>query len=119
MFGWFKKKNKNSNDYVDEQGVVTKSALTYDDDKQRFLRLANSDCAIVLHENSKIEVIFTKAYDVSSQNITESEEELMAIACFMKQPGFLNMIVDEFRKIASTKISSLTDNMTEEGDDKK
>ena len=42
----------------------------------------------------------------------------MAIACFMRQPGFLEMIRDEFRKIAMERISTLTDNL-EKGDQQK
>jgi len=117
MFKWlFKNKNKNKNDFVDENGEVTKSAISYNKFNERFLKLDNSDCAIVLHGNDKVEVIFTKAYDVENQSITPNEETLMAIACFMKQPGFLEMIRDEFRKIARNKIGTLTDNM-EKGDD--
>ena len=109
MFGWlFKRKNKN--DYVDEKGHVTESAI-YNKAGERFLKLKNDDCAIVLHEDDKVEVVFTKAYDVQNQTITDNEETLMAIACFMKQPGFLEMIRDEFRKIAMNKISTLTDNI--------
>ena len=53
-----------------------------------------------------------------SQAITPNEETLMAIACFMRQPGFLEMIRDEFRKIAMERISTLTDNL-EKGDQQK
>ena len=85
---------------------------------ERLLRLGNDDCAIGLHGDGKVEVIFTKAYDTMSQAITPNEETLMAIACFMRQPGFLEMIRDEFRKIAMERISTLTDNL-EKGDQQK
>ena len=52
--------------------------------------------------------------DVKNQNITENEEVLMALALFMKQPGFLEMIVSEFRKIAMNKISTLTEDKNNE-----
>lgn len=113
----FNRKN-NKNDFVDEDGNVTKSAITYNKSNERFLKLRNDDCAIVLHDDDKVEVIFTKAYDVENQTITTNEETLMAIACFMKQPGFLEMIRDEFRKIAMNKIATLTDNL-DKGDEKK
>ena len=38
----------------------------------------------------------------------------MALALFMKQPGFLEMIVSEFRKIAMNKISTLTEDKNNE-----
>lgn len=111
MFGFFKRKNKN--DFVGKDGTVTKSAIEYNNN-ERFLRLANQDCAIVLHADGNVEVIFTKAYDVENQTITPNEETLMAIAVFMKQPGFLEMIVDEFRKIAKEKIATLTDKIEDD-----
>jgi len=115
---WPFNRKKNKNDFVDSDGNVTESAIAYDSSKERYLKLKNDDCAIVLHDNDKVEVIFTKAYDVENQTITPNEETLMAIACFMKQPGFLEMMRDEFRKIAMNRIATLTDNL-EKGEDKK
>ena len=113
MFSFFRKKNaKPSNDFVDKNGNVTKSAISYNGN-DRYLRLGDSDCGIVLHSDGNIEVIFTKAYDVENQTITSNEETLMAMAVFMKQPGFLEMIVDEFRKIAKDRINTLTDKIKE------
>ena len=114
MFGWLFGKKKDKNDFVDENGKVTKSAIAYDKAKDRYLKLSNSDCAIVLHGDENVEVIFTRSYDPENQSITPNEETLMALAVFMKQPGFLEMIVDEFRKIASQRMKSLTDNIKEE-----
>lgn len=111
---WPFSKKKNKNDLTDDKGrVIQKSAITYDVNNERYLKLKNSDCAIVLHGDDNVEVIFTKAYDVTNQTITPNEETLMAIALFMKQPGFLEMIVDEFRKIANERIGKLTDNIKE------
>ena len=114
LFDFFKRKGKmKPTDFVDANGKVTKSSVVDKSNGERYLSLSNMDCAIVLHEDNKIEVIFTKAYDVENQTITENEQTLMALACFMKQPGFLEMIVSEFNKIALEKISTLTDNIDE------
>jgi hypothetical protein len=113
MWWPFNRKKKNDNDYVDEEGNITESAIAYNKYDERFLKLKSEDCAIVLHDDDKVEIVFTKAYDVANQTITPNEETLMALACFMKQPGFLEMIRDEFRKIAMTRIATLTDNLDE------
>ena len=110
MFNFFKRKNKNKNDLVDKNGnVIKKSSIVNDRNNVRFLKLGDDSCGLVLYPDNNVEVIFTKAYDVKNQNITENEEVLMALALFMKQPGFLEMIVSEFRKIAMNKISTLTE----------
>jgi len=109
IFDFFKKKKGDKNDFVDENGNVTKSAIAYNKMNERFLRMKDSDCGIVLHDDNNVEVIFTKAYDMENQTITPNEETLMAIALFMKQPGFLDMIIDEFRKIARERIKVLTE----------
>lgn len=108
MFNFFKKSN---NDLKNTNGdVIEKSSLVKGKHGERFLKLNDDTCAIVLHPNNNVEVIFTKLYDPNTQYITENEEALMALALFMKQPGFLPMIIDEFRKIARERISSLTNN---------
>lgn len=110
MFNFFKRKNKNKNDLIDKNGnVIKKSSIVNDRNNVRFLKLGDDSCGLVLYPDNNVEVIFTKAYDVKNQNITENEEVLMALALFMKQPGFLEMIVSEFRKIAMNKISTLTE----------
>ena len=114
MFGWFFGKKKNKNDFVDKNGNVTESAISYDKANDRYLRLKDTDCGIVLHGDGNVEVIFTKSYNDEVQSITDNEETLMALAVFMKQPGFLEMIVDEFRKIASQKMKSLSSNIKDE-----
>jgi hypothetical protein len=46
----FKKKKTYNLDYVDKQtGEVTKSAIIYDKNKDRLLKLDNDSCAIVIH----------------------------------------------------------------------
>ena len=67
---------------------------------ERFFKLKNDDCGLVLHSNGEIEVLFTKQ-DPNNKTFSDTEESLMALAVFIKQEGFLAMINDEFRKIAS------------------
>ena len=116
MFNFLRKifNKPGKNDFVDEKGNVTKSAIAYNSKNERYLKLLDSDCAIVLHGDNKVEVIFTKDYNDEDQTITSNEETLMSIACFMKQPGFLEMITTEFRKIAKTKIEALTKNIEDD-----
>ena len=112
MFNFFKKKQ--SNNMVDEKGnILEKSALVYSKNNERFLKLSDDSCAIVLHPENKVEVIFTKLYDEENQKITNNEETLMALALFMKQPGFLEMILKEFRRIAMDRITALTETENE------
>ena len=92
----------------------TNPLLSLYDVPYRFLKLGDDSCGLVLYPDNNVEVIFTKAYDVKNQNITENEEVLMALALFMKQPGFLEMLVSEFRKIAMNKISTLTEDKNNE-----
>lgn len=115
MFNLFKRKQKKSTvDLVDEKGkVIRESSIAIDKHNKRFLKLDDQSCAIVLYPDDNVEVIFTKNYKNENQEITNNEEVLMALALFMKQPGFLEMIISEFRKIAMEKITALT------GDDNK
>ena len=73
--------------------VITKSG-------ERFFKLKDDDCGLVLHSDGEIEVLFTKQ-DPRNTGFSDTEESLMALAVFVKQDGFLEMINDEFRKIAS------------------
>lgn len=108
MFNFFKKKK--TNDLTDKNGnIVQKSSLIKSKTGERFLKLNDDSCAIILHPGNNVEIIFTRLYDSENQQITENEESLMALALFMKQPGFLGMVINEFRKIAKERISSLTD----------
>ena len=66
----------------------------------RFLKLKDDDCGLVIHSDSTLEVVFTK-FKNDTQNISDTEEALMALAVFIKQPGFLDLILEEFRKIAT------------------
>lgn len=110
MFNFFKRKQEiTKNDLTDENGkLIKKSSLVTDKNNKRFLKLDDSSCAIVLYQDNNVEVIFTKSYDDKNQEITQNEEVLMALALFMKQPGFLEMMLTEFRKIAMEKITTLT-----------
>lgn len=105
-------KNKeeiSKNDLVDEKGnLIRKSSITTNKNGSRYLKLDDSSCAIILYEDNNVEVIFTKNYNNENQEITSNEEVLMSLALFMKQPGFIEMIISEFRKIAMEKISTLT-----------
>ena len=109
MFGFLKRKKKSKNDLVDKNGkLIRESSISIDKHNKRFLKLDDQTCAIVLYPDNNVEVVFTKNYKNENQEITENEEVLMALALFMKQPGFLEMIITEFRKIAMEKITALT-----------
>lgn len=97
MFNWlFKKKEKESE----------KSSSEFIKNGQRFLKIPDTSCAIVIHETNEVEVIFTRAdsFHPDEQPITDNEEQLMALAIFMKRPGFMEMLVNEFRRLANEGI---------------
>lgn len=89
-------------------GEVTQSAVEYGK-RGRYLKLNNNDCALVIHEGEKLEVIFTKLYDPQNQTVTPEEQTLMSIAIFLKQPGFAELIRHEFNRIATRNINQLTE----------
>ena len=102
--------SKSNKDYVDpETGEITKSAIHYNKNNERYLKLNNDTCAMVIHPGGKIEIIFTRLYDKENQSITPEEETLMSIALFLKQPGFAEMLKYEFNKIATENVSKLTE----------
>lgn len=118
FFKFFKTKKNESqqktviskDDYKDpETGKITKSAIEYNKANERFLKLDDKSCAIVLHPGGKVEVIFTRLYNQEQQKVTVEEETLMAIAIFMRQPGFSEMLRHEFHQIAMNNISTLTE----------
>ena len=116
MFNWFKKKTPKqkqavpSKDYVDPNtGEVTKSSLEYSKANERFLKLEDDSCGIVIHRGGKVEVIFTRMYNEKDQSITPEEETLMAIAIFLNKPGFAELLRNEFHNIAMENISKLTE----------
>lgn len=76
---------------------------------KRFLTLANDDCALILHAENQCEVIFTKLYDHDSQEFTINEELLMALAIFLKQKGFGEMLLSEFHRLALNKSEIFND----------
>lgn len=101
-------------DYVDPKtGKVTKSAIHYNKTNERYLKLDNDTCAMVIHPGGKVEIIFTRLYDKENQSITPEEETLMSIAMFLRQPGFADMLKYEFNKIATENISKLTEETNE------
>lgn len=109
------KPNVHPNDYVDKQtGEVTKSAILYDKNNERLLKLENDSCAMVIHSGGKVEVIFTKLYDEENQRVTAEEELLMSIALFLRQPGFGELLRNEFHNIAMDNVSKLTEIKDEE-----
>ena len=65
----------------------------------RFLSFKDSDCALILHQDNQVQVVFTKYYH-QKQEITPSQELLMALAMYLKQPGFGDMLITEFHRIA-------------------
>ena len=48
-------------------------------------------------------------YDSENQNFTMNEELLMALAIFLKQPGFGEMLISEFQKAALNNSSMFED----------
>lgn len=107
------KNGKTSNLKDNKTGQVTESALEYNT-KGRYLKMKDSDCAMVMHEGGKVEIIFTKLYDPQNQEVTDEEQTLMAIGVFLKQPGFSELIRHEFNRIASRNVDDLTNNIKEE-----
>lgn len=79
---------------------VRKNPALIEKNNKRFLSLANDDCALILHAENQCEVVFTKLYDQDQQDLTQNEELLMALAIFLKQQGFGEMLLSEFHKIA-------------------
>lgn len=103
----FKKLFINSQDYNKSEELLSKKAkevrknpALIEKNNKRFLSLANDDCALILHAENQCEVVFTKLYDQNNQNLTQNEELLMALAIFLKQQGFGEMLLTEFHKIA-------------------
>jgi hypothetical protein len=106
----FKSNKSTVKDYVDPKtGAVTKSSVFYNKAEERFLKLDNDSCAMVIHPGGKVEVVFTKLYDKDEQRVTAEEETLMSIALFMRQPGFAELLRNEFHNIAMDNISKLTE----------
>lgn len=121
MFWKFWKKDKKKNEDFSQipngkvsnlrnnvTGEVTQSAVQYGK-RGRYLKLNDNDCALVIHEGEKLEVIFTKLYDPQNQTVTPEEETLMSLAIFLKQPGFAELIRHEFNRIATRNINQLTE----------
>ena len=75
----------------------------------RMLRLGNEDCAMIFHPHGKVQIVFTKFYNNETQQITPEEETLMAIAIFLKQPGFSELLRTEFNNIAIKNFKMLAD----------
>jgi hypothetical protein len=99
----------NVTDFVDENtGEVTKSAIIYDKNNDRLLKLENDSCAIVMHGGGKVEVVFTRLYDDKNQRVTEEEETLMAIAMLLRQTGFTELVRTTFHNVAMKNITKLT-----------
>lgn len=78
----------------------------------RFLKLENSDCALIMHDQNQCEVVFTK-FDETNQNFTVNEELLMALTIFLKQPGFGDMLISEFHRVALNNSSEMFKDNTE------
>lgn len=91
----------------DKTGQITKSAVEYGKNG-RFLKLKDNDCALVIHEGQKVEVVFTRLYDAQNQEITPEQQTLMSLAIFLKQPGFSELIRHEFNRIATKNYEQLT-----------
>ena len=101
--------NEQSNivDYFDSKtNERVESAVKYSDG-YRYLRFDNDSCGIVLHNGGKVEVVFTKLTDSTNQRITLEEETLMAIAMFLQQPGFAEILRTEFHRIAKDNMNAL------------
>jgi hypothetical protein len=99
--------------YIDPKtGKAVESALIYNKQGERFLKLDDNTCALVIHPDNKIEVVLTKLYNKDTQEITETEETLMAMAIYLKQEGFADLLRHEFHKMAMTNLNNLTEDNT-------
>ena len=88
---------------------VRKNPALIEKNNKRFLAFSDTDCALILHAENQCEVVFTKMYDSENQNFTMNEELLMALAIFLKQPGFGEMLISEFQKAALNNSSMFED----------
>lgn len=104
MLNFFRKifKKKESSHQEDEAQEARKPDIEVNTRVgERFFKLKDDDCGLVLHSDGNIDVLFTKS-SPTNKSFSETEEALMALAVFVKQDGFLALIQDEFRKIASS-----------------
>ena len=53
-----------------EGARTTPSVVAFSKNGERFLKLDNDTCAIILHPGNNVEVVFTKLYDPENQVIT-------------------------------------------------
>lgn len=110
LLDFFRKNKKADNESPQDQTKSTehvKNAVSFENKVgDRFLKIKDSDCGLILHDDGTLDIVFTK-FKNESQSITEHEESLMALAVFIKQPGFLPMILEEFRRIASLSSQKL------------
>lgn len=106
MFGLFKKKNKENKRIADynKNGEHQKSSIEIAKTGDRYMKLPDDACAIVMYNNDKVEVICTKMKS-SEDPITANEMTLMAFAMMLKQPGFAEMLRNEFKNIAMDRLS--------------
>lgn len=100
-----------------EKNIRKNPSLVIKNNK-RFLSLNDDDCALVLHAKNQCEVVFTKLYDANNQQITSNEQLLMALAIFLKQPGFGEMLLTEFHKIALNNSNLFKDEENKKGNNK-
>jgi len=106
MFNFLKRKNKKKPNVDYDDGKVKQiSSVYHDKNNTRFLKLPNSACSIVLYDNNTVEVICTKLDD-NQQIITDNEMTLMSFAMMLKQPGFGEMLRNQFKNVAMDKFSS-------------
>ena len=91
-------KNSADEDKAQQNNIKKKTSVIYKN-KNRFLKIGENDCGLILHEDNQVEVIFTKYYE-NKQEITSNEELLMALTIYLKQPGFGEMLISEFHRIA-------------------
>lgn len=104
----------NNTNYIEDQlskaaKEVRKNPALIEKNNKRFLAFSDTDCALILHAENQCEVVFTKMYDGENQNFTMNEELLMALAIFLKQPGFGEMLISEFQKAALNNSSMFED----------
>lgn len=100
---FIKDSNKEPNDIEELSKAaeeVRKNPSLIERNNKRFLAFADTDCALILHGENQCEVVFTKMYNKENQDFTPNEELLMALAIFLKQPGFSDMLISEFQKAA-------------------
>lgn len=115
----FKKKKyinnlrQNLNSYTDHKSKKeTKSAVFYDRNNNRFLKLGDNDVALVMHPGNVVEIVLTRMTD-KNQAITAEEDLAMSLALFLKQKEFCEVLTHTFHDLAMRKVGPYNEKLEE------